>query len=103
MRKKNFAEFKKDPIMSQIKRGKLGMDNFFILFGIFGSLLIPVYIFNKFKKNREAIINSRIAPPEVIKRLDEDSPISLEDVNYHTIHYYNPDRIKQDEMKQRLR
>ncbi len=81
--------------MSQIKRGKLGVDNFFIFFGIFGSLMIPLYIFNKFKKNREAIVNSRIASPEVIKRLDEDSPISLEDVNYHTIHYYNPDRIRE--------
>jgi len=56
--------------MAQIKRGKLGVDNFFIFFGIFGSLMIPLYIYNKFKKNREAIVNSRIASPEVIKRLD---------------------------------
>jgi len=53
------------------------MDNFFILFGILGSFIIPFYIFKKFKKNREEIIKSRIAPPEVIKRLDEESPISL--------------------------
>ena len=57
--------------MAQIKRGKLGIDNFFILFGIFGSLLIPVYVYNKFKKHKEDIINSRIATPEVIRRLDE--------------------------------
>lgn len=63
--------------MAQIKRGKLGIDNFFIFFGIFGSIMIPVYIFQKFRKHREEIIAGRIAPPEVIRRLDEDSPISL--------------------------
>lgn len=79
--------------MATIKRGKLGVDNFFIFFAIFGSLLIPLYVFHRYKKQREAIINSRIATPEVIKRLDEDSPIDLDDVSYHTIHYYNPDRV----------
>lgn len=82
--------------MAQIKRGKLGTDNFFILFGIFGSLLIPVYVYHKFKKHREDIVNSRIASPEVIRRLDENSPIDLDDVSYHTIHYYNPERIKEE-------
>jgi hypothetical protein len=53
LRRKKLAEYRKDPIMAQIKRGKLGIDNFFILFGIFGSLIIPVYVFQKFKKNRE--------------------------------------------------
>ena len=60
---KKRREFRRDPVMATIKRGKLGIDNFFILFGIFGSFLIPLYVFHKFKKNREAIINSRIAPP----------------------------------------
>ena len=63
-------EITKDPVMAQIKRGKLGIDNFFIFFGIFGSLMIPLYVFQKFKKHRENIVNSRIAPPEVIRRLD---------------------------------
>jgi hypothetical protein len=83
LRKVKLAEYRKDPVMAQIKRGKLGMDNFFILFGIFGSLMIPLYIYNKFKKHREDIVAGRIASPEVIRRLDEDSPISLEDVNIH--------------------
>ena len=52
LRRRKLAEFKKDPVMAQIKRGKLGADNFFIFFGIFGSLMIPVYIYNKFKKHR---------------------------------------------------
>lgn len=80
--------------MAQIKRGKLGVDNFFILFGIFGSLMIPAYIYNKFRKHREEIVVSRIASPEVIRRLDEDSPISLEDVTIHEIKYYNPERVR---------
>ena len=63
LRRYKLREIKIDPVMSQIKRGKLGADNFFIFFGIFGSLMIPLYIFNKFKKNREAIVNSRIASP----------------------------------------
>jgi len=52
LQKKKWMEYKKDPVMAQIKRGKLGMDNFFIVFSIFGSLMIPLYVFNKFKKNR---------------------------------------------------
>ena len=52
LRKYKLREITKDPIMAQIKRGKLGMDNFFIFFVIFGSLMIPLYVYNKFKKNR---------------------------------------------------
>lgn len=89
--------------MAQIKRGKLGIDNFFILFGIFGSLMIPLYIYHKFKKHREEIIAGRIASPEVIRRLDEDSPISLEDVNIHEIKYYNPERIREEDAKRHIR
>ncbi len=70
LRRRKLAEYKKDPVMAQIKRGKLGADNFFIFFGIFGSLMIPVYIYNKFKKHRQEIVASRIASPEVIRRLD---------------------------------
>lgn len=52
LRKRKLAEYKKDPVMAQIKRGKLGADNFFIFFGIFGSLMIPLYIYNKFRRRR---------------------------------------------------
>lgn len=90
LRKRKLADYRRDPVMAQIKRGKLGVDNFFILFGIFGSLLIPLYIYRKFRSHREEIIANRIASPEVIRRLDEDSPISLEDVTIHQIKYYNP-------------
>ena len=102
LRKYKVRQFKKDPVAAAIKRGKLGIDNFFIFFAIFGSLMIPVYVFHKFKKHRENIINSRIASPEVIKRLDEQSPIDIDDVSYHTIKYYNPDRIKEQEEKQKM-
>ena len=103
LRRVKLAEYRKDPIMAQIKRGKLGVDNFFILFGIFGSLMIPVYIYNKFRKHREEIVASRIASPEVIRRLDEDSPISLEDVTIHEIKYYNPERVREEDAKKKIR
>lgn len=101
LRRYKIAEYKKDPVMAQIKRGKLGMDNFFIFFSIFGAFMIPLYVFTKFRKHKQDIIDSRIASPEVIKNLDEDSPISLDDVSYHTIHYFNPDRIKEEDAKRK--
>ena len=54
------------PIWSQIKRGSLGMDGILILFGIFGSIALPFIFYERFKKNKETIINSRSVPPEVI-------------------------------------
>lgn len=57
------------PIWSQIKRGKLGFDSVLILFGIFGSVLLPYIFYEKFKKNKEIIIKSRKYPPEVIENL----------------------------------
>lgn len=99
LRKYKIAEYKKDPVMAQIKRGKLGMDNFFIFFSIFGAFMIPVYVFTKFRKHKQDIIDSRIASPEAIKNIDEESELSLDDVSYHTIHYYNPDRVKEEDAK----
>jgi len=51
------------PIWSQIKRGSMGMDGVLALFGIFGSFLLPVLFYNKFKKNKEIIIKSRKYSP----------------------------------------
>lgn len=90
------AERKKFPIYSQIKRGKLGYDIFFLTFAVLGGFLLPAFFIRDFQKRRAMIIANRIAPPEVIARLDEDSPISIDDVSVHTIHYYNPDRVKED-------
>jgi hypothetical protein len=47
------------PILSQIKRGKLGVDNLFILFAIVGSVALPAYFYQRFKKNKEIIIKNR--------------------------------------------
>ena len=69
------------PIWSQIKRGKLGFDSVLILFGIFGSIVLPIIFYHKFKKNKEIIINSRKYPPEVIENLNEDSPIDIDSVS----------------------
>lgn len=82
------------PIFSQIKRGKLGMDGFFILFAIFGGLLLPAFFYQKFKSNKENIIKNRILTPEQIEKLDEDSPINIDEVSDQSIHYDNPERRK---------
>ena len=50
---------RESPIYSQIKRGKLGADNILISFAMIGSLLIPFMIYERFKKNRKDIIESR--------------------------------------------
>lgn len=51
------------PILSQIKRGKLGMDTIFIAFAICGGLLLPAYFYKSMKEHREKIINSRPVTP----------------------------------------
>jgi hypothetical protein len=56
-------EMKRNPLLSIIKRGKLGTDTFFIAFAICGGLMLPLYFYEKFKKNKQLIINSRIASP----------------------------------------
>lgn len=94
---------RKNPIFAHIKRGRLGVDNLFIAFGILGSFMLPLYFINKFRKNRQALVQSRIATPQMIKCLDEDSPISIDDVSEHTIHYLNPQRLKEDEKKKKFK
>lgn len=54
------------PILSQIKRGKLGMDGFFILFAVFGGLLLPAIFYQRFKSYKENIVKNRILTPEEI-------------------------------------
>jgi hypothetical protein len=48
---KRLKEIRKDmrsnPLLSQIKRGKLGMDTLFIPFAIFGSILLPFYFYKQ--------------------------------------------------------
>ena len=97
MKKKIRKEMREYPILSQIKRGKLGVDNIFILFALLGSAMIPTYFYFKFQKNRETIVKNRKISPEVIQNLDEDSPIDLDAVSQQTIMYENPDRIKKNE------
>jgi hypothetical protein len=47
---------RKNPIFAHIKRGRLGVDNLFIAFGILGSFMLPLYFINKFRKNRQALV-----------------------------------------------
>ena len=66
MKKKIRKEMREYPIFSQIKRGKLGVDNIFILFALLGSAIIPTYFYLRFQKNRETIVKNRRISPEVI-------------------------------------
>lgn len=71
-------EMREAPIWSQIKRGKMGIDGVLILFGIFGSILLPMIFYQKFKKNKEIIVKSRPYPPEVIENMTIDSDIDID-------------------------
>ena len=67
--------------MAQVKRGKLGMDTVFIVFGIMGFIFLPYYFGSKIKKNQAKIVESRGVDPKVIENLDEDSPINIDSVS----------------------
>lgn len=71
-------EMKEAPIFNQIKRGKLGFDSILILFAMFGSVLLPYFFFQKLKKHKEMIVESRKYPPEVIENISDDSPIDID-------------------------
>ncbi len=47
---------KKNPVMAQVKRGKLGFDTIFIAFAIVGFVLLPTYFGKKLKSNQQKII-----------------------------------------------
>ena len=42
--------------MAQVKRGKLGIDNVFVIFAVIGFALLPVYFGKKIKNNQEKIV-----------------------------------------------
>lgn len=85
-------EMKESPVLSQIKRGKLGFDSILILFAIFGSFALPYFFYEKFKTSRETIVKSRKYSPEVIENISDDSPIDIDEVSEQSIHYDNPKR-----------
>jgi hypothetical protein len=51
------------PILSMIKRGKLGTDNLLIAFAMIGSFLLPIVIYDMFKENRRKIVEGRKVGP----------------------------------------
>ena len=92
-------EMREAPILNQIKRGKLGFDGILILFAMFGSIALPYIFYEKFKKNKEIIIQSRKYPPEVIENISDDSPIDIDEVSEQSIMYDNPKRRAKFEEK----
>lgn len=74
-------DLRKNPVMAQVKRGKLGFDTVLIAFGILGFVLLPTYFGKKIMENQKKIVESRGVDPKVIENLDEDSPISIDSVS----------------------
>jgi hypothetical protein len=85
-------DLKTNPVMAQVKRGKLGFDNVLIAFAVLGFIMLPIYFGSKIKESQKKIVESRGVDPRVIENLDEDSPISIDSVSEQTIHYLNKDR-----------
>lgn len=76
-------------ILNFIKRGKLGIDLYLIIFAGIGSLLLPYYFFQRFKIQRRRIIEGRGIDPDLIQYLDENSSIDIDEVSLNTVHYKN--------------
>jgi hypothetical protein len=74
-------ELRKNPVMAQVKRGKLGFDNVLIAFAVLGFVMLPIYFGSKIKESQKKIVESRGVDPRVIENLDEDSPISIDSVS----------------------
>jgi hypothetical protein len=71
------------------------------LFAIVGSVALPMYFYQRFKKNKEIIIKSRKYPPQVIENIDDDSPIDLDSVSEHTALFENPKKKRLYEMRKK--
>ena len=56
-------EMREAPIFSQIKRGRLKSDNFFIIFAMLGGILLPLIFYKRFETTKEQIIKSRKYSP----------------------------------------
>ena len=75
-----------------MKRGRLGIDLYLIIFAVTAGIALPLYFFNRMQKNRQKIIQARGIDPDMIQYLDEDSSLSIDDVSYQSYHYLNTDR-----------
>lgn len=45
-------QLRKNPILAQIKHGKLGVDTIFIAFGVMGFLFLPYYLSKNIRRNQ---------------------------------------------------
>lgn len=83
------------PIAEGISRGKLGVDRFFLGFGIFGIFLVPLAIYLH-QKTRKALRQRRLNPKEIddLEYYEED----LDDISGH-ICYYDLREMKREKKK----
>lgn len=91
----NDREMNRYPLLNMVKRGKLGLDLYLIIFALSASIALPFYFWNKMKKNRAKIIESRGINPDLIQYLNEDSAVNIDDVSYSSYHYENPKRAEE--------
>lgn len=101
-KQKNFtaSQKKHGEIMAKILHGRLGVDTFFILFGVFGIFAIPYYFWTK-KESRRAHTKLAGIDPEIIENLHEDDPdIDLDDVSYH-VNYYDLSEVRREAREER--
>jgi hypothetical protein len=83
----NAAKKRHGEVMSKILYGRLGVDTFFVLFGILGVFMIPWYFWNR-KEARRPYTKLAGIDPSIIENLHEDDPdIDLDDVSYHVNFY----------------
>jgi hypothetical protein len=68
------------------KKGKIGVDKYFIIFGLLGAFILPLYIYNRHKTYKEFILKERGMKPG--EELDlENGPFELDDISVHKVWY----------------
>lgn len=85
-------ELNKNPLLHQIKRGRLGIDLYLIVFAATAGIMLPLYFFNRMQRNRKRVTQARGVDPDVIQYLDEHSSLNIDDVSYQSYHYRNMQR-----------
>jgi hypothetical protein len=80
------------------KKGRIGVDKYFILFGLFGAFLLPLYIYNRHKTYKEYIMQERGLKPD--DEIDlENGPFELDEISYHKAWDNDPTERKKNLIK----
>lgn len=88
-------------ITAKILQGRLGVDNFFLLFGLLAAPWITIYFYNRQLKMQKISVLKDI-DPKIIENLDENSEIDLDDVSVHAT-FYDMTESREYARKERLK